>query len=389
MKIAHVCLTGPYNDGWTYQENMLARHHRLMGHDVVVLATPYSTDVETGKFQWFEVGRSINTEDVQIVRLPPVFGRTPQRWSRLSVYRDVRRCLEAYSPDVVFVHGCQFLDAVAVAKYCRGHGATQLYVDNHADWFNSASNWVSRKVLHGIIWRTCAKALEPHACRFWGVTRGSCQFLSEVYGIPPTKVELLPLGADGDELGDADRVQIRAAVRGELGVSQGDFLVVAGGKIDRNKNIHLLMRAIQSLTMPNVRLLVFGSVLDDVRDEFLYLAESPQITYVGWTKPLQIARYLCAADLAVFPGTQSALWSQTILAGVPALFRRWDGGTPVDIGGNCILLETGDAEEISGVLQRIMTDSRLYQTMRTAAQSSARMKFAYSRIARLAIGVGP
>lgn len=389
MKIAHVCLTGPYNDGWTYQENMLARHHRLMGHDVVVLATPYSTDVETGKFQWFEVGRSINTEDVQIVRLPPVFGRTPQRWSRLSVYRDVRRCLEEYSPDVVFVHGCQFLDAVAVAKYCRGHGATQLYVDNHADWFNSASNWVSRKVLHGIIWRTCAKALEPHACRFWGVTEDRCRFLIEMYGVAPGKVGLLPLGAEVDQLTNSERLATRAEVRARYSVPLDDFLIVAGGKINRDKNVHLLMRAVVGMGLPGVKLLVFGSVLEDVREEFLCLAKSPSIRYVGWADPSNMMRYLTAGDLAVFPGSHSVLWNQVVLAGVPALFRRWGEDTAVDIGGNCLFLNRGDVEEISSVLQKIMTDSNLYETMRTAAQSSARMKFAYSRIARLAIGVDP
>lgn len=386
MRIVHVCLTGPYNDGWTYQENMLARHHQLAGHDVMVLATPYATDIDTGMFRWHGAHSYRDSDGVFVVRLPPVLGRAYRRWSRLNVYRGVDRYLQYFSPDIVFVHGCQCLDVVTVANYCRNHSSTRVYVDNHADWFNSAANWLSLRVLHGVLWRQCARLIEPYTVRFWGVTEGCCRFLTEVYGIAPTKVGLLPLGAEADGLSDSGRAVERSRVRSRLGVASEDFLVVTGGKIDLKKNVHLLMQAIADLALPNVKLVVFGSVLEDVREQFLSLLESSSTQFVGWASPEDMMSYFVAADLAVFPGGQSAVWNQVVLSGTPALFRRWEGGTSVDTGGNCRFLETGDSDEISNELRALLDNPGVYESMKVAARSEARMRFSYERIARTSIG---
>lgn len=386
MKIAHVCLTGPFNDGWAYQENMLARQHRLAGHDVMILATPYATDTNTGRFIWQGIGSYFDSDGVCVVRLAPTAGVFRRRWSRFNTYRGVRRQLERFAPDVVFVHGCQCLDVLTVVRFCRAHSSVKVYVDNHADWFNSATNWVSRTILHGLLWRYCAQKIEPYTTRYWGVTEGCCRFLTEIYGISPTKVGLLPLGAEFDEMAEPERSLVRNEVRARLGVTPQDFLVVTGGKIDASKNVHLLMRAMSRLAVPNVKLLIFGSVLQDVRDEFFRLLESPAIRYVGWASPEDIKRYLVSAELAVFPGSQSALWNQVVGSGVPALFRSWEGGTSVDIGGNCLLLQHGDEVELTTVLQRVLEDRQLYRRMRSAASGDGRLRFSYSQIAKASIG---
>ena len=39
MKILHVCLAAFYIDNFTYQENLLPKHHSLQGHRVKILAS--------------------------------------------------------------------------------------------------------------------------------------------------------------------------------------------------------------------------------------------------------------------------------------------------------------------------------------------------------------
>lgn len=41
MRICHLCLNGPYNEGWNYQENILPKYHALQGNDVYQIVTPY------------------------------------------------------------------------------------------------------------------------------------------------------------------------------------------------------------------------------------------------------------------------------------------------------------------------------------------------------------
>lgn len=38
MKIVHICVTGIWGEQYAYQENLLPRYHRKMGHDVTIVA---------------------------------------------------------------------------------------------------------------------------------------------------------------------------------------------------------------------------------------------------------------------------------------------------------------------------------------------------------------
>ena len=40
-KIVHVCLCGPFSDGFSYQENILTKYHARMGLEVHVITSIY------------------------------------------------------------------------------------------------------------------------------------------------------------------------------------------------------------------------------------------------------------------------------------------------------------------------------------------------------------
>lgn len=70
-------------------------------------------------------------------------------------------------------------------------------MDNHSDFSNSARNWLSKNVLHKIVWRTMAK--NRTICKkFYGVLPARVDFLIDVYNLPKEKCELLVMGADDD-----------------------------------------------------------------------------------------------------------------------------------------------------------------------------------------------
>lgn len=47
MRVTHICLAGPFSDGWNYQENLLTKYNRKNGHNV---------DVITSCYMWFSNG---------------------------------------------------------------------------------------------------------------------------------------------------------------------------------------------------------------------------------------------------------------------------------------------------------------------------------------------
>ena len=41
MRILHICVTGPYTDGFNYQENMLTKYQAKAGHEVHLIASQW------------------------------------------------------------------------------------------------------------------------------------------------------------------------------------------------------------------------------------------------------------------------------------------------------------------------------------------------------------
>ena len=67
MKILHLCLSCFYIDGFSYQENELARQNNLDGHDVLVIASTENYDAN-GRLVYGEPREYIGSDGVPVVR---------------------------------------------------------------------------------------------------------------------------------------------------------------------------------------------------------------------------------------------------------------------------------------------------------------------------------
>jgi hypothetical protein len=108
--------------------------------------------------------------------------------------------------------------------------------------------------------------------------------------------------------------------------------------------------------------------------------------YIGWLSADEVYDYFLASDLAVFPGTHSVLWEQAVGTGLPAIFKKWDGMTHVDVGGNCMFVEEGTVEELLLVIESVVRDKNHYNKMKHVAVTKGIPYFSYANIARVAIG---
>lgn len=382
MKIVHVCLCGPMTDGMNYQENILTKYHKRMGLDVTVIASQWIWGSE-GKLQKTEKSNYTNIDGVKIVRLKTWYGDVN---NPLKIYKGLYGVLENEQPDYLFVHDCQFLDLIVIAKYLRQHKNVITYVDNHSDSMNSASSWLSKNVLHKLIWKSCIWKIAPYVKRFYGVLPARVEFLKSMYGLPDEKCELLVMGADDDLVKKAVDPSNRTKLRQKLNLSSGEFLIVTGGKINRYRPETLnLMRAVIHSDMQDVRLLVFGSVDDILKDEFDQLVQNPRIMYIGWLDSAATYDYMAIADLVIFPGLHSVMWEQAVALGIPCVFKKIEGFMHVDLGGNALFLENSDEEEISGMIAEIHDDQSLREHMRSVAECEGGKFFLYSEIAKNSI----
>ena len=287
--------------------------------------------------------------------------------------------LKNEKPNIIFIHGCQFLDMKFVVKYLKENPHVKVYVDNHADFSNSATNWVSKNILHKIMWRRCAKMIEPYTTKFYGVLPARVGFLVDVYNLPKEKVELLVMGADDEEVEKVQHKETIEFVRKENGINEDEFFIVTGGKIDLFKpQTLLLMEAVNRI--PNVKLLIFGSIVPELKEKFEKLC-SDKVKYIGWISAEESYKYFAAADLVAFPGRHSVFWEEVAALGKPMIVKYWDGTTHIDMDGNVRFLYKDSVDEVEGEIQCAI---KHIEDMKECAKKNAK-EFLYSDIARRSI----
>lgn len=380
MKIVHVCLTAPYTDGWSYQENLLVKYHKLLGNNVTVITNTWKYD-SNGKICIDDRSGYYDQNEAKIIRLKEKNNKNVR--AKFRKYPELYISLVQESPDILFVHDVAFLDTKVINRFLNENQNVRCYADNHADYSNSATNWISKNILYKIIWRHYASYLISVVQKFYGVLPARVRFMTDLLKIPKEKSELLVMGAD-DELVqksmDSNRIK---RVRRALEVEEEDFLIVTGGKFDRFKTqTLLLMDAVNRLKGCKVKLVVFGAIDDELKENFLSKC-SDNVKYIGWINAEQSYEIFAAAQLICFPGRHSVFWEQAVGQGIPLLVKYWEGTTHVDVGGNVEYIYNDSSDEIYKKIIDIMNNK--YEKMKRVAENEGKKVFSYKLIAKRSI----
>lgn len=381
-KIAHICLSCFYVDNMGYQENILPKKHKQQGYNVEIITSPLTFGPD-GKSSIRRIGTYINENDIPVVVLPFVkwMGKYAQYLHYVSGLLDE---LKRFKPDIIFCHGTSFLSIFDLKWYCK-HYDTVLYCDCHSDYYNTPTKKGKYLFINGIFWPFIARSISNVCKKAWGTTPARCDYLSKIYKYPDGIIDLLVMGGDEDFIHIENRASLRERLYKIYNISNDTFLVCTGGKIGEEKRIVELIEAVESLDA-NIHLIVFGTVSRGFENEFnKALEKTEKITFFGWANQQQIYDFFVASDLAFFPGTHSVLWEQAVACGTPAVFRRREMMTHVDVGGNCLFLDRPYVEDIKNVLQYLLKSKEVYKAMKSNAIEKGMPYFSYYSIAKRAI----
>lgn len=380
-KILNICVNGIYTDGYTYHENLLPKYHKKIGNDVYILASEY----EYGKSKQVNKAKKLEYVDENGIKIKRLKIKGDKDISyKFKRFIDFYESIEDIEPDIIFCHLFQFLDVRKVIEYKEAHPKIRVFFDSHADKINSAHTVASRLVLHKVIWKYYAKKAYAVAEKFYGVSPARVQFLKEMYGLPEEKTKLLVMGTDDEMVDIAGDEERKRQTRERYGILDNDFLIVTGGKIDRSKwQVLNLMRAIEMLP---VKLIVFGAISDDIKEEVLNLT-SEKVQYAGWMNEQEAYELFAIASLAVFPSTHSVYWEQVTGQGIPIVVKKWIGFEHLDLGNNLKYLYNGSVDEIVKVLSEILKDYN-WLKMKECAEKIGCSQFSYKRLAEVSIEFG-
>lgn len=379
MKILHIAPNSVYVDYWGYQDNLLPKYHKKLGYDVSVIVP--NRIYKDGKLVCVQSDDYYLNDGVRVIRLE-IKKYFLNILTNIRTKMDVIKYLKEINPDFIFFHGLISSTILDVIKYKKKYNPNCIIVqDNHSDYYNAVKEVKSfkQKILRWY-YRHLNKKTLPYVSKVYGVTPWRKTYAEDYFKIKQSKTDVLIMGADDEYVDLKNKNNIRDKIRKQYDIKDDDFLIVTGGKIDKAKNILNLMQAING--KENVKLLVFGSLLEDAKQEFNdILSKSKNVIYIGWIDSNKVYDYFFSADLVCFPGTHSVLWEQACACKVPCLFKRWEGMEHVNNGGNSDFIDDVSSDGIRLKIEELLFTEKYYK-MKEHAESEKTDIYLYSNIAK-------
>lgn len=374
MKIVHVCLSSFFMDGHLYQENELVLAHVSMGYEVLVIA---STEVfnEHGHIVYVQPSEYTGGEGARVIRLP--YRRSlPHAFARrFRSYTGVKAILDDFAPDAIMFHGSSAWELLTVADYVQKHPNVIFHIDSHADANNSGQNWVSREVLHRRFYAPILRRSMRFSGRLLCVSLSVMDFARNVYHIPDDRLEFFPLGGRIPPTDACDAM--RRNVRETLGIDDDTILIIQSGKQDYRKKLPHSLRALAQVDDPNLRLVIAGVLQSDVKEECEALIDAdPRVTFLGWQSSNELTKLLCAADVYLQPGSQSATMQHSLCCGCAVILDAVASHEPY-VDGNGWLIS--NQSELLDTLRAIKKTDVV--AMQQKSLDFARKNLAYSSLA--------
>jgi glycosyltransferase involved in cell wall biosynthesis len=318
MKILMLC--DFFHESLTFQENLLAKYYHKLGHAVTIVTSTTDSvfDYVNLRFAPSKPRREYATRDAKVIRLAYRFNLA----GRVRVFPALDGILERECPDVIFVHNV-LPNLGQVRRYKRSRPGVRLILDFHGDYSNSGRGFLSRVVLHRGIGRFILRRALSSIDALYPVTPESAKFMSDMYGVPPARMEILSLGADTDLARSIQALDLGAQLRDRYGIGRNDIVIFSGGKLTPAKHTEKLIEAFQVLNDAVCWLVIVGDA--DAADA-AYLAQlkqmasgNQQILFPGWLESRSVLEHMAMSDFAVFPASQSILWQQAIGMGLPVV----------------------------------------------------------------------
>lgn len=304
MKILHCCLACFYIDNYNYQENLLSIEHKKLGHDVKILAST-ETFIDNINIGYTKPGTYISKEGIPITRIEYAKIFSHKVMTKVRAYMGISEFLEDFKPDIIFIHGLQSYGTLNIIEYKKSNPQVKVFADSHEDKHNSATNFVSKNVLHKLFYKRIIRKALPYIEKILCLSYESIDFMNEIYNIPTEHLELYPLG--GTIFEENIRKKKREKIREILKLDDSDILLVHSGKMSMSKKTDTILKALSKVKDKRLKLILIGSIEEEYLKELNpMINDDDRIKYLGWKNGDELIDYLHASDIYLQPGTQSA-----------------------------------------------------------------------------------
>jgi glycosyltransferase involved in cell wall biosynthesis len=295
--------------------------------------------------------------------------------NHLHVYRHAQRLLAGPRPDVVHIDEEPYsLVTAQLVRLCRGHRVPCLF----------------------FAWQNLPKRPPPpfHALRAWvfrtadgaiAGTPAASDVLRNAGWARPLAV-IPQMGVDHVHF--APDAAARARTRRHIGAEEDDFVIGFGGRLVREKGVHLLIEAAKGVPRSRVLLLGDGKERLRLRDAAQRAGIGQRVHFAGEIASLDMPAWLAALDVLALPSIGRPGWVEqfgrilieAMSVGVPVVGST-SGEIPRVIGSAGLVVPAGDAMALREALLALHDSPVRRGTLAGLGRSRVLAEFTNDRIA--------
>lgn len=372
MRIAHV-ITRLILGG--AQENTLLCCEdlaRLYGDDVLLVTGP-ALGPEGSLMERARAGGG------SLEVIPPL-RRPIHPWRDWASYRQIKRVLDDFRPDVVHTHSAKggILGRAAAAAL----GVPAIVHTVHGAPFYPYQSWAARAVF-----RACEQWAAGKCDAFVSVSDAMTNLMVKGGVAPRRMFTTIYSGMEVEPFLEADRHRER--MRGELGYEPRHVVVGKIARLFHLKGHEYVIRAARLVVdqVPDARFLLIGDGILRQRLERQIEAAglSDYFRLVGLVRPEDIARWMGAMDIVVHASLREGLaraLPQALIAGRPVVSYDVDGAREVVISDETgYLVPPKSVVEMAEALVRLASDPGLRERLGSEGRRRFTDVFRHERMA--------
>jgi len=310
MKILHCCLSCFYIDNYNYQENMLVREHVKLGHNVSVLASTETYD-SAGLLTYKDAGNYMGSDGALVTRVPYKKYLPHKIMTKIRSYKGVYKFLKKEKPDIILFHGLCAYELLTLIRYKKNNPSVKLFLDSHEDFNNSAQNILSKYILHYAFYRRIFLKALPFIEKVLCISSETINFVRDFYSCSEKFIEYFPLG--GVIPSDDEYLKKRNQTRKQYNLDENTLIFLQTGKFDKKKKLKESILAFNQIShFSRIKFLIAGVFLEEEAEILELISQDTRIKYLGWKSAADLYDLLCAIDIYLQPGSQSATLQNSI-----------------------------------------------------------------------------
>lgn len=204
----------------------------------------------------------------------------------------------------------------------------------------------------------------------------------KVTGIDENKLEVLRNGIDYNRFSKEPDEKEKKALKERYGIKESEKVLLFTGRITKEKGVKELISSLKDVKYEDYKLLILGSVLNDIIVKTKYQEEienlvndmKDKVVFTGFINYDEISNYYGLADIAVLPSICEDAAPLTIIealvSGLPIITTRSGGIPEYAKDGSAIILEKDESlvKNLTNAIDTLLSDDNKIHEMTKKAK---------------------